>query len=90
MIKKLVSFLLIIAMCASFCIGLCEEWPDEMSFEKNKRLVCVERSMPAVWVHICIFYDIETGVMYMVSREGGMTVMVDAEGKPLIYRGERK
>lgn len=38
-----------------------------------------------------IVYDKETGVMYAVSRgvynQGTFTLLVDAEGKPLIYEG---
>lgn len=39
-----------------------------------------------------VFADSETGVMYMhtyVGDAGGLTVMVDASGNPLIWTGER-
>ena len=38
-----------------------------------------------------IIVDTETGVMYLfrgAGYRGGLTVMVDADGKPLIYEGE--
>lgn len=39
-----------------------------------------------------IYADRETGVMYAVSRgmynQGNFTVLVDADGKPLMWKGE--
>lgn len=38
-----------------------------------------------------VYVDTETGVMYLFRKEGyegGMTVMVDADGKPLIWEGD--
>lgn len=40
-----------------------------------------------------IYADRETGVMYAVSRgtynQGNFTVLVDADGKPLLWKGEK-
>lgn len=39
-----------------------------------------------------IVVDRETGVMYLVyeyNRGAGITIMVDADGKPLIWEGEQ-
>lgn len=50
------------------------------------RFVTVEQTLK--WR---IVYDKETGVMYAVSHgidnQGTFTLLVDAEGKPLIYEG---
>lgn len=38
-----------------------------------------------------IYYDKKTKVMYLVKyvyKGGGITVLVDADGKPLLYEGE--
>lgn len=35
-----------------------------------------------------VFYDRRTGVQYISRMHGGITVMVDSDGKPLIYDGE--
>ena len=38
-----------------------------------------------------IYYDKETKVMYLISdiyKGGGITVLVDKDGKPLLYEGE--
>ena len=43
-------------------------------------------------VNFCIYYDKKTKVMYAVSNgsynSGNVTLLVDAEGKPLLYQGE--
>lgn len=36
----------------------------------------------------CIWRDTRTGVNYLVTHDGGTCVMVDAEGKPLVDKGE--
>lgn len=40
-----------------------------------------------------IYADRETGVMYAVSRgtynQGNFTMLVDADGKPLLWKGEK-
>lgn len=34
-----------------------------------------------------VYVDTETNVMYLISNYGGACVMVDAEGKPLLWDG---
>lgn len=36
-----------------------------------------------------IYVDNLTGIQYLSTRQGGVCVMVDAEGKPLIWEGEK-
>ena len=44
------------------------------------------------WGDNFVMYDKETGVQYfsfgIYNRGGGITVLVDADGKPLLYQGE--
>ena len=35
-----------------------------------------------------VLYDRDTNVMYLWDYRGGYTVMVDADGNPLLYEGE--
>jgi len=35
-----------------------------------------------------VLYDRDTKVMYLWDYRGGYTVMVDADGDPLLYKGE--
>lgn len=37
-----------------------------------------------------VVYDSETGVEYAVSKDGLLTLLVDKEGKPLIYKKEEQ
>lgn len=39
------------------------------------------------WQNEAVVYDIETGVQYLVMN-GSMTILVDKNGKPLLYEGE--
>lgn len=36
-----------------------------------------------------IYVDNLTGIQYLRTHKGGVCVMVDAEGKPLIWEGEK-
>ncbi len=36
---------------------------------------------------LTVYVDTETNVMYLISNYGGACVMVDAEGKPLLWDG---
>ena len=36
-----------------------------------------------------IYVDTRTGVQYLRTYNGGVCVMVDAEGRPLIWEGEK-
>ena len=33
-----------------------------------------------------VYYDVETMVMYAISKTGSVTVLVDREGQPLIWK----
>ena len=35
-----------------------------------------------------ISYDRETKVMYIIGSYGNATIMLDSDGKPLLYKGE--
>lgn len=93
--KKLIAVIL----CIGLCLGLCGCVADDISadydeekeqVEAGPRLVKVFRLTPGNGVHVYIYVDTETRVMYMVGYESGITVMVDTEGKPLIWEGELK
>ena len=93
--KKLIAIIL----CAVLCLGMCGCGSEDISatyseekeqVEVGSRLVRVFRHAPAVGVSVYIYVDTETRVMYMVGYESGLTVMVDAEGKPLLWEGELK
>ena len=39
---------------------------------------------------VAIIYDSQTGVEYAYTPYGGLCLLVDADGKPLIYEGYEK
>ncbi len=55
---------------------------------KSDRFICTEVSGGAFDTHICrVLVDRKTGVNYLWTTggyAGGLTVLVDAEGKPII------
>lgn len=53
---------------------------DRTTEEQQSMMVSLESTMS--WR---IVYHKETKVMYMLRTDGGVTVMVDADGKPLLY-----
>lgn len=82
--RKLTYGLAAAALCAAAaCGGVCEEMTQEA--KAPTRLIAVQQERPASWAHICIFYDAQTKVMYMATRTGGITPMIDERGEPLRY-----
>lgn len=61
---------------------------EEYELEENSdRFVFIDAQYTR-GLHIGRYYDKETKVIYMFTRNGsggGLTVMVDAQGKPLLY-----
>lgn len=88
--KKLISILL--CLCMIFALTGCgssTEEEEENVIGKRLEVVHSESHAPA---HLSIVVDKETGVAYLwcgVGYKGGLTVMLDSEGKPLIW-GEEK
>lgn len=71
-----------IIMLSLFLMGCSKVEPNiENTKEKNSRMRLIESTVG--WN---IYADTETGVMYFDQYQGGMCVMVDAEGNPLIYK----
>ena len=38
------------------------------------------------WSHCDVFYDKDTRIMYLVNYHGGITVMVNPDGSPRLYK----
>ena len=51
--------------------------------DSSKRFVTVETGFSHN-----ISYDRETKVMYIIGSYGNATIMLDSDGKPLLYKGE--
>lgn len=80
--KRIALCLLFLLSVSTFC-G-CEEAKVENDNSGERFYRAIEGWYNDVWV------DKETGVMYFYRGEGysgGLTVMVDEDGKPLIWEG---
>ena len=88
--KKLLAVVLVLAMMLAL-VGC--------SIEKTENGNIVEKACDGVTLvrvggnndGLCIYVHAETRVMYVSKRDGyrfGITVMLDADGKPLIWEGE--
>jgi hypothetical protein len=83
--KKLIALIITLCLCLALCA--CEiQTHNEYAEEETKfRFVSIYyENGCTVWV------DTETGVMYLWHGEGykgGLSVMVDTNGNPLIWEG---
>ena len=60
------------------------------NYAENERLIQIY-NQSSMKDEFRIYYDKKTKVMYLISniyKGGGITVLVDKDGKPLIYREE--
>lgn len=93
--KTIIAIILCIGLF--FCFAACStpanaaENTNEESAKSLPRMVKVVDGHPRD--NMKIYVDTETRVMYAVysfSNAATMTIMVDAEGKPLLWEGELK
>lgn len=82
--KKIIIFLGIAILCLCACSNVTIAQDEEKEYERFK----------TIYKGDCfnVVYDIETKVQYSVSMRsynyGNLTLLVDAEGKPLLYKEE--
>ena len=77
------AFLLLV-----FCLSACETAEAEKIDDDRIVVAKIETEVGAYRI---MFVDKETGVVYLFVKDGyggGLTVMVDENGKPLIWEGE--
>ncbi|WP_125578963.1 DUF6440 family protein [Lacticaseibacillus suibinensis] len=58
--------------------------------KNEKRFIIVEKPVTAGAHVVDVFVDCQTRVQYLsvsIGSGGGLTVLVDAAGKPLLYEG---
>ena len=84
--KKILISVLAVFMLVGLS-GCARTKTNEYNIQETSRFVIVEDG--ATWN---VVYDKETKVMYAVSSGlyncGNFVMMVDSDGKPLIYKGE--
>lgn len=85
--KKIIISLLIV-------LGILFIGPLLDTIKENKIMAAVEKRFAFVSdeIYFLIYYDKKTKVMYAVSssqyNRGNVVLLVDADGKPLLYEGE--
>lgn len=88
--KKILAVVLsVVAYCAIF--SGCKSKTEKFETTKlDERFLLITDTNNGTGFRT-IIVDKETGVMYLFvgnGYRGGLTIMVDAEGKPLVYDGE--
>lgn len=83
--KKLLILLLVLIMP----IGLfCGCGNAEKNYIEESMFVVIEHLDSPRSCHIYVLVHKETGVMYMTQYKGGLLVMLNADGTPMIWQGE--
>lgn len=85
--KMTISILIVLGVI--FSGWLLKDITISNSYAENERFIRIYNQYSKDSFRI--YYDKETKVMYLVSnidKGGGITVLVDADGKPLLYEGE--
>lgn len=78
--KRAIAIIILILLILAALCG-CNETEVEVDAD-NERLWTLETGLMYV-----IYVDDLTGVQYLRTYQGGVCVMVDAEGRPLIWEG---
>lgn len=94
--KRIIALILALIMCAAIFVGCQTKY--KATANETKRFVEIESDMEMDSSGITvrgntIYADRETGVMYLVFYGGnraGITVLLGADGKPLIYDFEKE
>lgn len=93
--KRLKKFLItgaaVIMMVASLSgCGMTTTDASKTVPDVGDRFMAVRTDDDSLMAYTYIYVDKETGVMYLFVKDGyggGLTVMVDEDGKPLIWEG---
>ena len=88
--KHILEIIISVVMCCLVLSGCGRKNDITTTHELNDRFKIINDTNNGLG-YSQIIVDKETGVMYLfrgAGYRGGLTVMVDADGKPLIYGGD--
>lgn len=88
--KKFLTVVLLVVACCIIFSG-CGKTKKVETSEVDERFLILNDTNNGMDGYRQIIVDRETGVMYLFvgkGYKGGLTIMVDAKGNPLIYDGE--
>lgn len=94
MMKKLKRLLIVGAAVIMMAVSLsgCTSNPNEVEVGASERFERVYYQSDDIPGYIHVYVDTETGVMYLFVKDGyggGLTVMVDENGKPMIWEEQK-
>jgi hypothetical protein len=78
-----ILLLLIFVLCVSACSNT-----NGKQLERIEWVECGE--IKTNICHLTVCYDTKTKVMYAIRYESGVTVLLNADGTPMLYEGEDK
>ena len=84
--KKLLCLLMLLLLPVCLLFTGCASDVDTKQTEQHL-MVCIDEFRIGGYGAFILVHK-ETRVMYMAYYQGGTTVMVDEDGKPLVYKGE--
>lgn len=82
--KKFIAVFLL--LCNMFMLSACEMITQRTDEDIDNGRIKRAHGFNS-WSDIVVYVDSETGVMYMSDRDAGLVVMVDKDGKPLVFDG---
>lgn len=85
--KKIIAIFIMVFVCYTIFAGCSKQSKTTTVNELNGRFTIIDDGNLGMG-YCNIIVDNETGVMYLFRgsmNRGGLTVMVDADGNPLIY-----
>lgn len=88
--KRVLAIILLIMICCFMLVGCGRKNDVTTTTELDRRFKIINDTNDGLG-YCNIIVDTETGVMYLfrgAGYRGGLAVMLDADGKPLIYEGE--
>ena len=88
--KKFLTVILLVVVCCVIFSG-CGKTKKVEASEVDERFLILNDTNNGMNGYRQIIVDRETGVMYLFvvcGGKGGLTIMVNADGNPLIYGGE--
>lgn len=88
--KKFLTVILLVVVCCVIFSG-CGKTKKVEASEVDERFLILNDTNNSMNGYRQIIVDRETGVMYLFvvcGGKGGLTIMVNADGNPLIYSGE--
>ena len=85
---SLLVILLIALLVVEFVVaGECDKNATKTEIVVEHSQQRFQRVIKDNYSALIVYVDTETNVMYLISNYGGACVMVDAEGKPLLWDG---